>query len=211
MKNQSIITQIEQSEMAIDGVLNDPTLIKVMEPLGYSRKELLRGKALSQDASHIQNDRDIYYSEQRATTKSLNDTRRHAHAVYIEHVYLARMVVPTDHKYYSLLKLGAPRERILTKWLAQARSFYRNIHLIAPELEKRAVTAEELTQAAAMVQAVATARVQQNARKSNVQKSKKQRDAALEALNVWMEDFLRTARYAFAKNPQQLEALGIVV
>ena len=211
MANQSITKQIENSWMAIEGVLSNPQLIKALEPYGYTRKELLKGKALCEDASLIQNSRRVKYSQQRNTTDQLNLARKQAHEVYMQHVQLARMVVPADRERYPLLQLEGRRERTLTKWLHQVRAFYQNVGLIATELEKRGVTSEELAQAAAMVEAVAAARVQQNAHKSNVQQSKQERDAALEALHVWMADFLRAARFAFAKKPQQLEALGIVV
>ncbi len=124
---------------------------------------------------------------------------------------MARLAVPVDRERYPLLQLNGQRERSLTGWLSQARVFYLNIDLIAEEMARQGILREELDQAAAMIDAVATARVQQHASKSKVQQSKEERDAALEALHVWMQDFLRTARFAFAKNPQQLEALGLVV
>ncbi len=211
MSGKKIIVRLENAWMAIEGALNDEEIIKALKPYGYSRQEILKGKALYNDADALHNNRSVKFSRQRKATDHFNHARLEAHAIYIRHVQLARLVVPPDRTRYPLLHLNGSRKRAFTEWLSQARAFYQNISLIAEELARQGVTPEELEQAAAMVDAVTAARVQQNAHKSRVQQSKEERDAALEALNVWMEDFTRTVRFAFAKNPRQLEALGVAV
>ena len=211
MPNKKIIAQLENAWMAIEGALNDKEIIKVLKPYGYTRQEILKGKALLEDTYALHNDRSVKFSLQRDATDHFNKARTEAYNIYIHHVQVARLVVPPDRTRYPLLQLNGIRKRTFTEWLSQAWAFYQNVSLIAEELARQGVTQEELEQAAAMVEAVAAARVQQNARRSKVQQSKEERDAALEALHVWMEDFLRTVRFAFAKNPQQLEALGMVV
>jgi len=211
MATYSIKDQLQSAWTAIEGALNDPEIMKALKPLGYDNKEMNKGKALCQDAFGIQNAYKAKYGKQRQSTDHLHTARSEAYNQYMEHLQLARMVVPRDRDRYLLLQLKGPRNRTFTGWLSQARAFYQNIDLVAADLERRGVTREELEQAGASVEAVAAARVQQNACKSKAQQSKEERDAVLEALHVWMTDFLRAARYAFAKNPQQLEALGLVV
>jgi hypothetical protein len=45
--------------------------------------------------------------------------------------------------------------------------------------------------------------------KGIAQESKQARDAALQALNRWMQDFLAVARIALADQPQRLAQLGV--
>lgn len=78
-------------------------------------------------------------------------------------------------------------------WLSQeAITFYQEIVLMA----RFGVSADVLQQTKAMMTALSAARREQMQRKGEAQDATKRYDAALIALDTWMEDFRTAARLA---------------
>ena len=79
---------------------------------------------------------------------------------------------------------------------------------ISIQLANYSVAYDELLATQAMVEAVANGIVNQQSRKGIAKESKQARDAALQALNHWMRDFMCVARIALADQPLRLAQLG---
>lgn len=211
MNKYSIVEELESSRQMIEGALASPEIMKALAQLGIDKKEIMRGKSLLLKMESQQDINETERNTQKETTEHLHTAHAEAHTVYITHVKFARLVVPPQSKAWNDMKLSGPRRQDLSGWLMQAQAFYRHAGAVADLLAQRGITAEELAQAQAMVEAVAEARIQQNLRKSNKQKARVKRDQDREALQLWMKKFVKAARYAFDEDKQQLEALGIVV
>ena len=149
--------------------------------------------------------------DQCTATDALRLAMEIANSTYMYHLKVARLAIPQDRDLWRTLKLNGTRERSFNGWLEQAEAFYTNAPQALPLLKPQGITAAGIEQAKAQVQAVMDARVKQMHCKGNVQVSKKQRDEAMTDLRAWMDDFVRTAKFVYATNPQQLESLGIVV
>ncbi|KAB8141732.1 hypothetical protein F8S13_18500 [Chloroflexia bacterium SDU3-3] len=63
----------------------------------------------------------------------------------------------------------------------------------------------------AKVAALVAAVQRQSKESTQAENAAKARDAAIDELDDWVEDFIKIARLALADNPQLLEALGVAV
>lgn len=112
------------------------------------------------------------------------------------------------------LGLTGKRRDNFSGWLLQANQFYNNA-LANPEiLNKFAtvnVTQESLTAGKALVDAAEQANQTQEKEKGEAQNATKTRDAALDDLEVWIEDLKGFSRIALEGKPQLLESLGLGV
>ena len=210
MKN-TLAARLERSRLVIDGALASPTLIKQTTPFGFDRKAFQQAKTLYNEAYGLQITKNEELGAQRDTTLALREAQDEAHQLYMKHVKIVRMSVAKEDELWKKLGLSGKRETTLTGWLTQVNRFYQHADLVQDTLAQFNVLPEELQQAQEKVQAVADMRVQQNQRKSQSQQLREQRDESLQQLEKWVRNFVKIAQIACEDNPQQLEALGLVV
>ena len=208
---KSIYEELEYHRLIINGALANPAILKKLVSLGYNRKSIVKGQQLLMKMRAQQQVRETGQNSQKASTQQLRQAYQDADAQYMTHVKLARLIVPKDSQVWNDMKLSGRRRKDMAGWLVQTQAFYQHAPAVAGLLAQRGITSAELTQAQAMVAAVADARVEQNRHKGAKQVAKVRRDEEREALQRWMSKFIRAARYAFEDDKQQLEALGIVV
>ncbi len=211
IKKKSIYDEMEGNRLAIGGALANPEFIKVMSPLGYDRKEFNFGNSLLAKMVAQQEEREQEQNGQKASTQKLRNAYKEANAMYMIHLNFARMVVVPDSHAWNDMKLSGIRRKDMAGWLIQVKAFYKHAPTVAELLALRGISAEELAQTQAMIEAVADARIQQNQSRSRKQVAKERRDKERKEMQLWMSKFIKAARYAFDEDKQQLEALGIVV
>lgn len=106
------------------------------------------------------------------------------------------------------------RKRSLAGWLGQTQTFYNNL-LNQPDLlggmANFGYDPAKLESERGLVEHVARLNEQQEAEKGEAQAVTKQRDAALDALDEWLDDFKKIAEVALIASPQRLEKLGFGV
>ena len=204
--------ELKRYHLVIEGTLTNPKIMQALAKQGYDRKEILRGKDLLLNAENQQHERENEKNAQKEATRHLHAAQDNAYALYMHHLKFARLTVQPESKPWDDMKLGGARSKDLNGWLVQAAAFYRNIGPVADMLiQNSSITADDLTRAQGMIAAVTDAQVKQNLSKSNYQKTKLRRDNERKALKAWMSKFIKTVRFAFDEDKQQLEALGIVV
>ena len=211
MKKQGIYDELEYHRLILSGALANPAVMKKLVALGYDRKSIVAGQQLLNSMRNQQQERELGENSQKLSTQRVQQARQTADAQYMIHLKLARLIVPADSQAWNDMKLGGRRRRDMAGWLMQTQAFYQYAPAVADLLARRGITADELAQARAMVEAVAEARVEQNRCKGHKQVAKVRRDEEREAMKQWMGKFIRAARYAFQDDKQQLEVLGIVV
>ena len=208
---KSIYDELEYHRLIINGALANPDMLKKLATLGYDRKAIVKGQQMLTKMKNQQQERETGENSQKASTQQLRQAHRKADAQYVAHVKLARLIVPKDNQAWNDMKLSGRRRKDMAGWLVQTQAFYQHAPAVAELLAQRGITAEELAQTQAMIEAVAEARVAQNRYKGAKQVARVRRDEEREALQQWMSKFIRVARLAFEDDKQQLEALGIVV
>lgn len=203
--------KLERSYFAIEGVRNNPELVKIFKQVGWTPQDTAEGWKLYQAAFRSFGNQKEKLSQQRRATDGLNEAEDALNKLYKKHLHLVRMAIPYQRNIYLTLELNGRRKAERSAWIGQIRTFYLNIHLVAPALTEYGVTAEEIDQAKEMIDAVAAARVKQLEARSTAQQARVARDYSYQDLNAWMSRFVRTARFALVDTPQQLEALGLIV
>lgn len=211
MMKKGIHDELKRFRLMIEGALVNPKIMQALAKVGYDRKEILRGKGLLTNMENQQQERENEANTQKEMTQRLHAANAEAYTLYANHLKFARLVVPPGSKAWNDMKLSGARKRNGYGWIVQAKAFYLHAGAVGELLAQRGISAEELTQAQAMIQAVEDAQVQQNLSRSNFQMARVRRDQERKALQVWMRKFIRIARFAFEEDKQQLEALGIVV
>ncbi|MEM9673068.1 MAG: hypothetical protein AAF992_10765 [Bacteroidota bacterium] len=211
MRNKGISDSIQDWQLTIDAARADATITKELAKQGYNADRMTEGVGLVSEFKEQQQAYQQAIGDQCGATDALQLAQETANATYIFHVKIARLAIPKDRDLWRTLQLNGIREKSLNGWLEQTESFYNNLPEALPLMKNHGVTAVSIEQAKEQIQAVRDARVSQTHRKGATQISKQQRDETLARLEEWMEDFIRTAKFVYAKNPQQLESLGISV
>jgi hypothetical protein len=199
------------AQVAIETVLADTKLQDALAPYGYTPTHMRQGQALRAQALALVQQQRASVGDQFAASDSRAKSQAQAHAVYMRHVALARIALRDDRGATQKLDLSA-RKRTQAGWLFQAQQFYTNalsVPAIITKLASYGVTYAQLTAAQDLVAAVAHGVVTQQSHTGIAKESKQARDAALQALNRWMQDFLAVARIALADQPQRLAQLGV--
>jgi hypothetical protein len=199
------------AQVAIETVLADTQLQDALAPYGYDTTHMLQGQALRALALALVQQQRASVGDQFAAIDSRAKSQAQAHTVYMRHVALARIALRDDRGATQKLDLSA-RKRTQAGWVLQAQQFYTNAlaePAIITKLARYSVTYAQLLAAQALVGEVATGIVTQQSRKGIAKESKQARDAALQALNRWMRDFMAVARIALADQPQRLAQLGV--
>jgi hypothetical protein len=209
----SIAQRLVSAQIAIDAVLADAALQEAMAAYGYDATRMLQGQALREQALGLVQQQRARLGAQFAATDARARSQAQAHAIYMRHVGVARVALRGDRGAAEALDLAA-RKRSKSGWLLQAQQFYANLlgdPAIVAKLAGFGLAQEQIAAGQQLVTFVAAGDVAQQSRKSIAQETMKARDAALDALNDWMRDFLAIAQIALAEQPQALERLGIIV
>lgn len=211
---RSIARRLDAAQLAIGGALANADIQGYLAEYGYDLTRLQAGQALYQAALAAHHRQKLQYGNQHAATVEVNRLWRAAHADYTRYVKVARVALQDDHSAATQLALRGRRKRPLSSWLLQAQQFYENAltdQAILAQLAGFGITRDKLEAGLAQVEAVEAANLLQENARGEAQDATQVRDAALKALEAWLNDFMAIARVALEPRPQLLEALGIVV
>jgi DNA primase large subunit len=127
-------------------------------------------------------------------------------------VKVARIAFESDTNATTALMLTGTRSKVISAWLKQADTFYRNLTANLEFVKKMAYygyTVDKLKDEQKLLQDVIAADAKHKKERGEAQESTKVRDKALEDLEAWMSKFYQIARIACAGQNQWLEKLGI--
>jgi hypothetical protein len=204
-----------RAQVTLDMARQTPEILARLSIYGYDEAHLQQGLTLLETARSLHATQKRQYGEQYAATEALMQAWRTADERYLAHRRLARLALRQDPQRQHALGLDQPKKGSFSGWLGQALVFYTNT-LGDPEvinaLARFNVTQADLEQGQALVQQVADLNSVQEREKYEAQAATRERDAALDALGVWLAELREVARIALADVPQQLEALqfGVV-
>lgn len=213
MAYETIDQQLAAAHLALSNARSDSELSEALALFGYDGTRLDAGMALYTAAAQAQQQQALEYGEQYAASDALRAAWEDAQANYGRYVKVARIALKDDRGAYATLGLNGTRKRTLAGWLTQARQFYANAltsETILTALGQFGITQEKLTAGQAQVDEVEALSAAQKKETGEAQQATQIRDAALEALDNWMDDFLAIARIALEENPQLLEKIGVL-
>lgn len=210
--DSGLASYLTSVELALTNARAHPDIAAALAAVGYDAAVIGQGEALLQTARGLYETQVREYGEQYAATAAFKQALEAADAVYNTHRRLAQLAFKNDLVRRKTLALDERRGRTVTRWLNQATRFYTAIlsdDAGVAALGRFNLSRPALEAAHAQVQQVAALKAAQEREKAEAQQATKRRDAAIDALDDWFDDFREVARIALAANPQLLEALQI--
>ncbi len=209
----SIQDRLLAAQVAIHNALDDESLQGYLADFGYTQAKLEAGKALYETALAAQQTQQSEYGDQYDATDNVNRLWEEANKVYMRYVKVARIALRDWRGALSKLDLHGQRKRAIAGWIIQARQFYGSLLADADMMASMAefgTTQAKLEAGKAQVDGVEEAHRIQGKERGEAQIATQARDAAMDALDQWVSDFIAIARLALEDEPQALEKLGIV-
>jgi len=199
-----------EAQRCVDNATAHPEIQKKMNALGFSARRILEGSALLDAARAGQIDKHQKYSERQQLSTRLNRDFEQARQRFREHVRIVRFALRHEPALLASFNVQKVSKRV-EPWLLQAAEFYRVAAGHSELLDRHGLSAEEVSQAKAGVEALSAQRNQRMRCKGDAEEATRLRNASMKALKTWMSDFRAMARIALRDSPQLMEALGIVV
>ena len=205
---------LHQCNLRMMGAMNDETILPSLSGLGYNAERLNAGKILLEEVI-VLNQKFMKENAELAQAYDLrNKEREEADSLYIKYFTLAKIAFAHDSAAFVALHLNARTTPSLNGWLSQTKNFYTLLlqnQKWTDSLQAFNVSRQDLEAGLKEVLDVETAASVILKEKGEAQDAVDKRDAKLDELNRWINDFEAVARLALAASPQQLEKLGIVV
>ena len=205
---------LHQCNLRIMGAMNDETILTRVSGMGYNTDRLNAGKILL-DEVVVLHQKIVKENAELAHAYDLrNKEREEADSLYIKYFTLAKIAFAHDSAAFVALHLNARTTPSLNGWLSQTKNFYTLLlqnQKWSDSLQAFNVSRQDLEAGLKEVLDVETAASVILKEKGEAQDAVDKRDAKLDELNRWINDFEAVARLALAASPQQLEKLGIVV
>ena len=205
---------LHQCNLRIMGAMNDETIQTRVSGMGYNTDRLNAGKILL-DEVVVLHQKIVKENAELAHAYDLrNKEREEADSLYIKYFTLAKIAFAHDSAAFVALHLNARTTPSLNGWLSQTKNFYTLLlqnQKWTDSLQAVNVSRQDLEAGLKEVLDVGTAASVILKEKGEAQDAVDKRDAKLDELNRWINDFESVARLALAASPQQLEKLGIVV
>ncbi|KAB8140023.1 hypothetical protein F8S13_25430 [Chloroflexia bacterium SDU3-3] len=207
----SILGSLERARILITNSQANPTISALLAQNGYDAAAMSIGQALYDKAYELTRIQQREVSEQRSASTAIETAWEQAKSSYMPILELARVALKHSNTVASLDLYGR-RKGALLAWIEQAKRFYENVVQQPDDMAKLAklnITPERIAAALADVNALAAAHNAHLQEQSDNQKATELRDAAIDELDDWVEDFVQVAKVALRDDRQLLEALGI--
>jgi len=201
---------LTRANVAIANTINTPEILAAVEAFGYDADVMKQGQALLDKARALSDAQQREYGEQYAATAAMNEAMAKADRIYSDHRQLAGLAFRGNTGQQAEIGLNQIKKRSFSGWRTQAERFYANL-LAKPDMmaamDRFRVTQEKLQEAQALIKQVESLGEIKQRETGEAQTATKERDAAIDALDVWLSEFKTVARIALADNAQMLEAL----
>jgi len=210
--NLSIDGKLAASQLALANAASNAEIGAHLAAFGYDAARIAEGQALYDTAQAVQVAQKQEYGEKYAASQAFETAWQTANQTYIQWVKIARVTFDNNPHAATALGIAGRRKPTYPGWLEQAQQFY--LAALTNEdfqtgLARFGVTLQKLQDGKALVDAVVSAKQAQGTETAEAQQATQARNAALEALDAWMSDFIAIARIAL-EGTQLSEALGIL-
>lgn len=203
-----------QSKMRIENGIKDSKIASKIATRGYTPEKMSEGKLLYEEASDMAEKQKAEYGELEGAYKKRDVEKWKAEEDFRDHRKLAKIGLKNDIAGLVTLGLTGVRPQSFSGWERETRNFYNNISNNQEWLDAMAhkgVTVEELDASKQKVAEVSTLNEVVRQEMGDAQNATVLRDAKLDELNEWINDFEEVAKIALKDQPQLLEKLGIIV
>lgn len=186
----------------------------VMARYGYTEARMTEGKNLLATARSLSDKQGKEYVEQYQAYNDYEKEIEFLSSKYAVHVDAAKFVFRERVDAQTTLGLIGRRKITTSGILLQMESFYNRL-LENPDwtlaMNVLLITKDELVEQQNGIKNARVLKDKHSREMGEAQQATVERDAALEALDSWVSDYIKVARFALAATPQLLEGLKITV
>jgi len=210
--NTSLSDFFTNAAVTLNNTQTQPEITAALDAFGYDAGAIQQGQDILTTARALHDAQIKEYGEQHAATQAFNEAVGQADKSYTAHRRLATLTFKSDAQRQTDLKLNERKPRAFNPWYEQARHFYTALLADTEaqnQLARYRVTSEALQATQAQVEQAFALNSAQEQEKGEAQNATQQRDAAIEALAEWLNDFKVVARIALEGSPQLLESLNL--
>lgn len=199
----------------INGALVNPEILAALLPYGYT-EERIRAEGLEKltAVQALFTEQQKEYGEQFTATQKSKSLFDEAYKSYMRLLGLTRIALKNHTGALHSLRATGSRNRSMTGFLKDGRTFYQNL-LNQPELLAAVapfgIQPQGLEAGIEQINALEAAHHAFLKEKGEAQDATATRDKAFDELYDWYSDFRAVARIALYDRQQLIEKLGIVV
>lgn len=202
---------LEQYRVSLENATTQPNISAVMADYGYDTTKIAEGNQLLEatrkayDANKTENDETATASLAFTTAKDALET------LYTPLRKKAKVVFMNEPDTLKQLQLDGQVPNAYSAWFEYIVKFFTTIKADASLLTKLArlkVTAAQIDEGLAQIEAVKTARAEYIRESGESQAATQTKDSAFETIDKWMREFYAVAKIALDDQPQLLEVLA---
>lgn len=212
---KSVSERLVQARETLHNAQEDDEIKAVLAETGYADAEFADGNGRLDAAEGLEVDQEARKGEQVQSTAELNEVYAVIRGQFNLDRQLLRKVVQSNRGLYEGLRLHIRIKNSRGSFIQQASHFYDEV-ATNPDVLQMLLTEQNVTSEFFNVgregvgRLIAAINVQQQ-KIGQAQVATRARREAMAALDEWMIEFNRTARYVFKDNERQLRKLGITV
>ena len=214
-REKSVSERLVQARETLQNVQQDEEIKAVLVASGYTEAEFTNGNSRLNAAERRGVDQEVQKGEQVKSTAELNEVLAAIRRQFSLDRHVVRKVTRSSRGLYEGLRLHIAIKPGRGAFIQQASHFYAEVAtnptVLQALFDEQNVTSEFFITGREGLTRLITAMNVQQQKIGQAQVATRARRAAMAALDEWMLEFNRTARYAFKGNECQLKKLGITV
>ncbi len=210
----SIEVQLKMIGVAIQNTVDNADIQTALAKRGFDAAAMSEAKLLLQSANEFYIGQKNKYGDKFGAKDDFDQLKEEIEDEYNDHVALARVALKNNRGDLEKLQLNSRRDRTISGWLSQAKTFYKNAidsATIKAALLKKGITEVEMKAVLDKISTLEQKEANKYNTKGDAQNATADRNNAIEELTEWYRDFKETAKVALKKTPQLLEKLGIMI
>ncbi len=208
--SKSIPKKIAAAQSALYNANEHPEIKARLKKYGMTPEEMKKGTALLNNVVLQHHGKGDCYGEKKTLAAQLAQQTKETRQQFRRHINVVKLALadqPVAIENLNVIPLAIQQDA----WQAQATYFYAKVVDYLDILKDYKLSAEELAQNQANLDALVTLRNRRKQLKGDAEEATRSRNLSLRALRLWMKEFYGIARVALADKPQLLEVLGIKV
>jgi hypothetical protein len=201
---------LDAAQLAMHVLEQDEETRQILEAHGYGAEQIKTGTSLLRKAIDSRRQKDACYDTQWELGQQVKEQQAAVVDQFREHGKVARTAYRSEPATLHMLRI----ERFVSRgWpsVKQAAYFYHKLQERKLSLEAWGVSNKEIQQATTDITNLMVLRQARIRHKAKAESCTQAKRAAFHELQTWVQDLRNTARFAFKKNPQMLEAFGVTV
>ncbi|GIV45314.1 MAG: hypothetical protein KatS3mg036_0132 [Ignavibacterium sp.] len=214
LNKRSISELLTSAQTVIFNSLADPEILGYVSKYGYTKEKLEEGKQLYEAAVEAKNNQTKAAGAQYQATEVLKKIEKIAREAYLDLAKVARAVFKDDKSRLAQLGITGKMPLKTADFLNVSMNAFNNaltIPEILDSLTHFGYDEAKLNSEKQKIIDFEQANLRQEAAKGAAQQATKDQEAALNALDKWLSQYVSIVKVALKDNKQLMEKLGIRV